>query len=233
MLTRDLLNSERIIETVDMLSLRISDRFPESGLSRVATSLHRISQETDEQLFWIEKKNIWFRLLVGGFIVMVAIVLVYTIVSFEVTSDTLTLADIVTIFESGINDVIILGAAFIFLISIETRTKRKRIILFVNRLRSIAHIIDAHQLTKDPAILTSSELRTEHSPERVMTPFELERYLDYCSELLSLTSKVAFLHVQNFDDSVAIHAVNDLENLTNSLSRKIWQKIMILKNTEG
>jgi hypothetical protein len=34
--------------------------------------------------------------------------------------------------------------------------------------------------------------------------------------------------VQRFDDPVTLSAVNDVENLTAGLSRKIWQKIMIL-----
>jgi hypothetical protein len=33
--------------------------------------------------------------------------------------------------------------------------------------------------------------------------------------------------VQNFDDPVTLGAVNEVETLTNGLSRKIWQKIMI------
>ena len=46
--------------------------------------------------------------------------------------------------------------------------------------------------------------------------------------MLSLTGKVAALYVQHFDDHVAISSVNDVEQLCTSLSRKIWQKIMIL-----
>jgi hypothetical protein len=34
--------------------------------------------------------------------------------------------------------------------------------------------------------------------------------------------------VQKFDDPVALVAVNEVEELTTGLSRKIWQKIMIL-----
>lgn len=61
-----------------------------------------------------------------------------------------------------------------------------------------------------------------------MTRFELARYLDYASEMLSLTSKIAALYVQYFDDRVALQAVNEIENLTTGLSRKIWQKVMII-----
>jgi hypothetical protein len=61
-----------------------------------------------------------------------------------------------------------------------------------------------------------------------MTQFELSRYLDYCTEMLSLCGKVAALYVQNFEDSDSVSAVNDLEDLTSGLTRKIWQKIMII-----
>ena len=61
-----------------------------------------------------------------------------------------------------------------------------------------------------------------------MTDFELSRYLDYCSEMLSLTGKVATLYVQRFDDPVALSAVDQIEDLTTGLSRKIWQKIVII-----
>ncbi len=46
--------------------------------------------------------------------------------------------------------------------------------------------------------------------------------------MLSLTGKLAALYVQNFDDSVALASVNEVESLTTGLSPKIRQKIMIL-----
>ena len=69
-----------------------------------------------------------------------------------------------------------------------------------------------------------------HSPKREMSQFELNRYLDYCSEMVSLVSKVGFLYIQEFNDPQAVNAVNDLETLTNGLSVKMWQKIMLLEN---
>lgn len=56
------------------------------------------------------------------------------------------------------------------------------------------------------------------------------RYLDYCSEMLSLIGKLAAFYVQKFDDPVALAAVNEVEELTSGLSRKIWQKIMIVNS---
>jgi hypothetical protein len=85
-----------------------------------------------------------------------------------------------------------------------------------------------HQLTKDPEQLLSNPPSTASSPARTMSRAELGRYLDYCSEMLSLTSKIAALYVERFDDSVTLAAVNEIESLTAGLSRKIWQKITML-----
>jgi hypothetical protein len=65
-----------------------------------------------------------------------------------------------------------------------------------------------------------------------MSAFELGRYLDYCSEMLALTGKVAAVYIQRFEDPVALQAVNEVEDLTTGLSRKIWQKLMVLYTLE-
>ena len=57
--------------------------------------------------------------------------------------------------------------------------------------------------------------------------------LDYCSELLSLISKIGAIYVQDFADTVALEAVDQLSTLTNGLSRSIWQKIIIIENMRG
>ena len=43
---------------------------------------------------------------------------------------------------------------------------------------------------------------------------------------------LAALYIRRFDDPVALAAVNELENLTGGLSRKVWQKLMILYSLE-
>ena len=90
----------------------------------------------------------------------------------------------------------------------------------------MAHIIDMHQLTKDPERIVGAP-PADTGARRPQNPSELIRYLDYCSDQLALISKIAALYVQKFNDPVTMSAVNDIEELTNGLSRKIWQKIMI------
>jgi predicted membrane-bound mannosyltransferase len=135
--------------------------------------------------------------------------------------------------DSALDTLLLLGAGIVFLVTLENRRKRNRVIHAVNRLRCIAHIVDMHQLTKDPDSIAEHTVSTPHSPQRVLTQYELARYLDYCTEMLSLVSKTAFLYVQDYHDPVATEAVNDLEDLTSGLSSKMWQKIMMLPTQQS
>jgi hypothetical protein len=137
--------------------------------------------------------------------------------------------------EATMNIFVLIGAALIILVSTELRVKRRRSLAALHELRSLAHVIDMHQLSKDPASSRPPAVATSidpASPERAITPFELTRYLDYCSEMLSLVAKVAALYAQSLPDDVVTDAVSDLERVTTNLSQKIWQKITIIESKQ-
>ena len=48
--------------------------------------------------------------------------------------------------------------------------------------------------------------------------------------MLSITGKIAALFAQSVNDDVVIDGVNDIENLSSNLSRKIWQKITLIES---
>jgi hypothetical protein len=116
----------------------------------------------------------------------------------------------------------------LFIVTLEQRVKRRRVLRALHELRVIMHVIDMHQLTKDPSAGVIVGGNTPSSPPRTLKPYELSRYLDYCSEMMSLTSKVAVLFAQSFPDPVVTDAVSDIERIASGLSQKIWQKIMII-----
>jgi hypothetical protein len=59
------------------------------------------------------------------------------------------------------------------------------------------------------------------------------RYLDYCSEMLSLTAKIAVLYAQNSRDTAVISAVTELEQISANLSAKVWQKITMVQASDA
>jgi hypothetical protein len=84
-------------------------------------------------------------------------------------------------------------------------------------------------LTKDPVALMPGYAPRPESPDRLDSPEDLSRYLDYCSELLAITGKLAALYAQAVSDEGVAQAVNDIETLGSNLSRKVWQKITMIE----
>lgn len=225
------LKHDRIIATVATLRRRIEERFPGSGLSTLCGELLQVAQRAAKTADAIGRPIGAIR-LVGYATATLLITLAVGLVWFafeKIEAEQADLLDWIQAIDAGVNEIILLGLSIFFLISLESRIKRRRAISAVHELRSIAHIIDMHQLTKNPERSVGDWASTENSPKNTMTAFELNRYLDYCSEMLSLTGKIAALYVQNFDDADAVAAVSEVEQLTTGLSRKIWQKIMILE----
>jgi hypothetical protein len=222
------LDAEAIARTIERLCQRVEVRFPGSGLAGVCRELDAIADRAAETSAWIGRPILALRVAVGLLVALILAGLVVTLAALRAPVEPLTLGELVQAIEAGVNDLVFVAVAIFFLLTLETRLKRRRALLAIHELRSIAHVIDMHQLTKDPEWVLDRGRETGVLPPRTMNRFELSRYLDYCSEALSLTGKVAALYMKGFDDPVALQAVNEVEALTTGLSRKIWQKLTIL-----
>ena len=231
------LRDDAIVKTVSRLEQRISDRFPRSGLASLCTELLQVAEKSAVVAQGIGRSVWWIRIC-GYVLAALVVALVggsiwFVTHSVRFKDETIGWPDLIGTLDAATSALIVLGATIYFLVSLEIRIKRRRALHAVHRLRSIAHVIDMHQLTKDPERMLDDYQSTSHSPKEKMTPFQLNRYLDYCAEMLSLIGKIAALYVQRFDDSIAVAAVSEVEQLTTGLTRKIWQKIMLLTQIEA
>jgi hypothetical protein len=222
------LDSQRIIETIETLSRRVDERFAGAGLGHVCRELLAIARQAKQRAAAIARRNWALRLVAALLIALIVGASVGVFVLLKPPKDEIRLTDFIQYLDAGFNDVVLIGAAVFFLITLETRLKRRRALAAIHELRAMVHVIDMHQLTKDPERATQQRRDTPSSPKESLTPFELNRYLDYCTEMLSLTGKIAALYVQDFDDDVALASANEVETLATGLASKIWQKIMIL-----
>lgn len=223
------LEGQKVIDTLETLTKRIQSRFPGSGLYALSCSILSTANETAERIKFIRKPASFLRALIGIVIfslIGLSILLIQVgVQNWNGNSDIVSMTQGL---DAGINLLIVFGAGLWFLIGIEQRVKRGQILNFLHELRSYSHVVDMHQLTKDPTTTINPNLRTQYARTHNLSTFELDRYLDYCSELLSLIGKIAALYAEHIHDPLVVDAVNDIENLTTNLRRTIWQKIMIL-----
>jgi hypothetical protein len=221
------LDGRQILTTARRLEERIGERFPAAGLRGVAAQLRVAAEAALTRAPALRRPLLALRAVAAVLAVLLLAGVATVIRSLRIDTRIETVTDLVQTLESGVNDVVFVGIAIWFLATLEGRLKRRRALAALHELRSLAHVVDMHQLTKDPEQAGHQLVDTPSSPKRPLSRPELARYLDYCTEILALTGKVAALYAQHLQDGVVLAAVNEVEGLTTGIARKIWQKIAI------
>ncbi len=224
------LKSDRIADTLERLARRVAERFPGSGLSHVAIEVAEIGRAAGAHAARLRRPFYWLRVGVALAILAGIAAQIFSIKTVRLEFAATDALGLFQGLDAAVNLLILAAGAVWFLLTLEARVKRDRTLKRLHELRSLAHIVDMHQLTKDPTVILAAHHHpTPSSPVRAMSQFELTRYLDYCSEMLALLGKLAAIYAESSQDPVVIEAVNDLETLTTNLGRKIWQKITIIQ----
>lgn len=223
------IDADLVLQTLERLRLRIKERFPNAGLGNVCAELAVLATDTKSHVTKLAKPMIWIRVGVALVLAAGAGFAGYGIHTIGYQSGATEMLSLVSALESAVNLLLVVGAGVFSLTSLEARLKRHTAMEALHELRSIIHVIDLHQLTKDP-VMFGAKL-TKASPNRKLSPFELVRYLNYCSEMLSLSGKLAALYAQDFNDPDVIEAASDIEQLATNLSQKVWQKITIVQTS--
>ncbi|UPT74318.1 MAG: hypothetical protein M0D55_00750 [Elusimicrobiota bacterium] len=222
------LEPRHVVDTAARLRRRVGERFPASGLEKIAASLVVLAEGADARGREIARPHLPLRgavwLLTGALLAGLAA----TFHGVSAAPGFASLADLLQGVDAAANIVLLLGAGVLSLSRLEDSIRRRKALALVHELKELAHVIDMHQLTKDPETVSGEAPRTESSPKRSMTRWELGRYLDYSSEMLSLLGKIGAIYGRRLQDAVVLEAIDGAEDLFTGLSRKIWQKIAIL-----
>ena len=225
------LNATNVIDTIDKLRLRVRERFPESGLEGVAAELADTARRCAAESDRLRQPVMPIRILVYSIWVIGSASLIWLALGMHYDGLRLEATRFVQVLEPAMNLAVLMGIGVISLGRLEERWKRSKALEYLHELRSIAHVVDMHQLTKDP--YRRALPATQSSPKVILTGALLERYLDYCTEMLSLTGKLAALFSQSCKDPEVSAGAGDVEQLTTALSRKIWQKIMAFSRLDA
>lgn len=225
------LNPDLVVKTLELLQGRIASRFGGRGLSEVAEELiataRQIAATVDAPGDLLQFTPRAARALSGVVILVAAIVVPFALRD-AVTEGPGRSFDWLPLIESTINDLVFAAIAVFFLNELPNRLERRRLLPQLHRARSLAHIVDMHQLPKAPEQLGTYATSEKSPAEGDLNRDDTEQYLEYCSEILSLIGKIAALCAEKTQDSVVLNTVSTIETLTTELSQKIWQKISLL-----
>ena len=225
------LAADHVSATVAHLQRRIDARFGERGLTKAARDLGQlvvlVQSEADRSRERLRRTTLAARIAGVAIVSATLVALVFSLRSAVVDGLARTV-DWVPLVESVVNDLVFAAIAVVFLWAFPERLERCALLRLLHRLRSLAHVIDMHQLSKDPEQVSPTYVATSESVGHGLDADQLHHYLSYCSEMLSLTAKTAALCAEYSADGVVLDTVSDIETLTTELSNKIWQKISLL-----
>ena len=217
--------------TVGQLERRIYARFGERGLTKAARDLGDlvvlVESRAAQSRARLRRTTLGAR-AVGIVIVVATLVALGFSLRSAVLDGLARTVDWVPLIESTVNDLVFAAIALVFLWAFPERLERRALLRLLHRLRSLAHVIDMHQLSKDPEQVSPTYTATKQSVRHGLDADQLHHYLSYCSEMLSLTAKTAALCAEHSADDVVLETVSYIETLTTELSNKIWQKISLL-----
>ena len=147
------LNPAMLVATSRRLERRIEERFGACGLLRVCGELSTLASHAGEACERIRRPDILMR-AVSALVIAALVILAggaaWIALDGAAEADAWTWRDIPTVGEAAANELLLLGAAIWFFMSLEGKRKRSAVLRSLTSLRTLAHLIDVHQLTKNP-----------------------------------------------------------------------------------
>src|SRR5437899_10825203 len=114
------LDSDRIVETVQVLQGRVEGRFPGSGLSKVVAEVLRVAEEAVGRIRWIQKPHLPLRcaaVVLSLAIIGLVLLMLVRIPQFQFNDYT----NFIQAIEASISSVVFIGAAILCSVSWENR----------------------------------------------------------------------------------------------------------------
>ena len=115
------LNPQRVIETSLLLQKRISERFPGSGLSRVAQELVEVAQAADQVSLWLSRPIWWVRVSVAAAVLVLLLLLPAALSLVDLSLKGVGIFETAQGVEATVNNLVFLAVAVYFLFGLEAR----------------------------------------------------------------------------------------------------------------
>src|SRR4030042_1036122 len=123
-----------IQKTCSLLGIRIKERFPDARLNETCDNLIQLADEIDQTNAWIKQPNLLIRVGSWLLIAITVLIIVPTYSKLNVTLANINIADFFQMLDSSFNIIVLFGGTGIYLMTTETRQKRKRVISSINKL---------------------------------------------------------------------------------------------------
>ena len=228
------LQAEKIEKAIDDLEQGIKEILPGRKIADVCQDLKEVIYEAKKKSLRNKTQSFTRKKFVKLFLIAALILLATSFITLGLSyllnflGSNIGLEEGLQLTDTAIT-LLLPSIAYIFYrLKDNIKTYRSEVLQDLHKLRMLSHIIDVKQLNKTPEWLDWKEQQSKHG--RKLDRPEKAFYLEFCSQMQSLIGKIAVLYIRDVNDPALITAVNEIETLTTGLSRKTWQKLMLMQN---
>src|SRR5262249_10583965 len=136
------LKEKELLVTSEKLQHRITERFPDSGLSKVAAEVIQVTREALVRAERIRRPDILLRR--GLVVLLIAVVAGASWELWNYREKVLDSQSVLSFLNSTAGAAAYAAGIGLFLVTLEVRLKRRRALKAIHELRAMAHIIDMH-----------------------------------------------------------------------------------------
>ena len=217
----------QIVSTAERLLRRSRERFPEAGLNELLSELLETSEASHGAVAKASRPAWWLRVILVACLVGFTSFLLWVSRLVRSSDDIMNVTVLVQTIWACVELLAVFGGSVVVMFSAEGKLRRRPLIKILSELRSLAHIIDLHQMPLLPPDLRSSLPPTASSPVSgsSMEAALLARYLGYSVEALGLVGLLSAYCAQDVSDQKVLDLAEQTENLALGLSQKITNKI--------
>lgn len=223
---------ERLTRALVILRRRIAERFPDSSLGEIAAEVLDLAHHTRARARRVRRPILAVRIgahflqvvLLGALVAGLYVLWGAAQGLPSGTSGPLWFGFLEAV-EAAVALLLTIGGLSFGLVRFETGLRQSLVLREMQRFRTTLDVIDMHQLYKDPTYLL---LDTAAMPVRTMSLHQLLAYLGFCSELMTLTSKLASTYAVDITDPLVHQAVDDIQSYAGELVRGIRTKLQLV-----
>jgi hypothetical protein len=216
---RHRLDPAKIVETAENLARNVGESFSGTALAGLAVELAALAHRTDELARHARKPIYAIRVCSALAALATILGLCYLASHIHARWEFGTIGELFDATDAGFNLLVLLAGAVWFMITLETRIKRKKALECLEELRDFIHVIDVTQLYYTPDIYRSDPSSFQSSVNLDYT------YLLFCTQMLGLISNLAPLYARGAAGDSIMRAVSDVELLANDITVKLLTKV--------
>jgi len=220
--TRPRLEPSRLIEAAERLDQAVRERLPNTHLAKLSGEILTIARETARRVKEAQRPIFRIRILSALALGTAVVGIVFIARHVQYRAEVENVSEVLEGIDAGFNILILLGGMLLYLTTLESRIKKRRVMENLHELKELLHLVDMNQLAHPPQLFAN----TSTDPTQAVGRDSF--YLIAHIRMFSLIGNLAAAYSQNVKDDSVLRMAGHIETMASGYTEKLWEMSNLL-----